>query len=61
MNGTIVILALAGLSAFFAGVVLASSGSRELGIALMGFGLLCQVLCLRQLRLAKGKGMRDAG
>ena len=57
---------LACLVGFGAGAYLSATGEREVGIILMGAGLLFQVLTLRQLRIArKGremqKGSDDAG
>ncbi|GMN01374.1 hypothetical protein [Erythrobacter sp. MTPC3] len=61
MNGAVIALAMAGLVGFFAGAYLAATGERPVGIALMGMGLIFQVLCLRQLKMAKTKDDRDAG
>jgi len=58
MNGAVLALMIAGLVGFGAGAYLAAAGSREVGIILMGGGLLFQVLTLRQLRAAK-KGAHD--
>jgi Zn-dependent membrane protease YugP len=58
MNGAVLALIIAGLVGFGAGAYLAATGSREVGIILMGGGLLFQVLTLRQLRAAK-KGAHD--
>ena len=59
-------LMIAGLVGFGAGAYLAATGSREIGIVLMGAGLLCQVLTLRQLKRAKVQtsgvsGAKDGG
>lgn len=56
MNGAVLALMIAGLVGFGAGAYLAATGSREVGIILMGGGLLFQVLTLRQLRAAKEQG-----
>ena len=56
MNGATIALAIAGLVGFFAGAYLAATGDREIGIVLMGGGLLFQVLCLRQLKIARTRG-----
>ena len=61
MNGAIVALLLAGLIGFGAGAYLSATGERTIGIALMAMGLIFQVLCLRQLKLARTKGNDDAG
>ncbi|MEM7664388.1 MAG: hypothetical protein AAF250_00895 [Pseudomonadota bacterium] len=53
MNGGTLVLAFVGLAGFFAGVYLSATGERTLGIALMGVGLLFQMLTLRQLKRAK--------
>lgn len=60
MNGGVLALMIAGLVAFGVGAYLSATGEREVGIVLMGAGLLFQVLTLRQLRLArKGQGHAD--
>lgn len=61
MNVGTIILAVAGLFCFLAGVYLAAEGNRTTGIALMSMGLIFQVVCLVQLKAAKNKGHRDAG
>ncbi|MDJ0642055.1 MAG: hypothetical protein QNJ15_04495 [Erythrobacter sp.] len=60
MNGGILALMIAGLVGFLAGAYLAATGERPVGIALMGLGLIFQVLTLRQLKAIK-KGSDDAG
>ncbi|MEP0190915.1 MAG: hypothetical protein ABJP70_09845 [Erythrobacter sp.] len=60
MNGGVLALMIAGLVGFLAGAYLAATGERALGIALMGMGLVFQVLTLRQLRQIK-KEPSDAG
>ena len=60
MNGAVLALMIAGLVGFLAGAYLAASGEREVGIILMGMGLIFQVLTLRQLRALK-KDRSDAG
>ena len=60
MNGGTLALMIAGLVGFGAGAYLAATGSREVGIVLMGGGLIFQVLTLRQLRAMKKDG-GDAG
>ena len=60
MNGGVFALMIAGLVGFGAGAYLAATGQREVGIVLMGGGLIFQVLTLRQLRAAK-KDDSDAG
>lgn len=60
MSGAVLALMIAGLACFGAGAYLSATGEREIGIGLMGAGLLFQVLTLRQLRLArKGQGHAD--
>lgn len=59
MNGAVLALMIAGLVGFGAGAYLSATGEREIGIVLMGAGLLFQVLTLRQLRLAR-KGQSHA-
>ena len=59
MNGGVLALMIAGLVGFLAGAYLAATGERPVGIALMGMGLIFQVLTLRQLRAIR-KGSDDA-
>lgn len=61
MNVGTLTLMIAGLLAFAGGAWLAGTGDRTSGIALMGLGLLFQVLTLRQLKRAKKKDIIDAG
>jgi hypothetical protein len=61
MNGAVIALMIAGLVGFGAGAYIASNGEREVGIIMMGIGLVFQVLTLRQLKLAKAKDSNDAG
>ena len=61
MNGATIAFAIAGLVGFFAGAYLAATGERPVGITLMAMGLMFQVLCLVQLKMAKKKDMDDAG
>ena len=61
MNASVLILMFAGLLGFGVGAYLAATGDRAEGIALMGMGLVFQVLTLRQLRMPKSKGSSDAG
>ena len=61
MSMSTIILAVAGLFCFFAGVYLSATGNRTTGIALMAMGLIFQVLCLKQLKQAKNKDLSDAG
>jgi Zn-dependent membrane protease YugP len=60
MNGGTLALMITGLVGFGAGAYLAATGSREVGIVLMGGGLIFQVLTLRRLRAMKKDGS-DAG
>ena len=61
MNGGILALMIAGLVGFLAGAYFAATGERIIGIALMGMGLVFQVLTLRQLKMARHKDDSDAG
>ena len=56
MSGGVIALMIAGLVGFAAGAYLSATGEREVGIILMGAGLLFQVLTLRQLRLSRKGG-----
>ena len=60
INGGVLALMIAGFVAFGGGAWLAATGSREVGIIMMGMGLIFQVLTLRQLKLAKAKDNGDA-
>ena len=53
MNGGTLALMIAGLVGFLAGAYLAATSERPVGIALMGMGLIFQVLTLRQLKMSK--------
>ncbi|WP_209347718.1 hypothetical protein [Pontixanthobacter sp. CEM42] len=48
-----ILYAICGLASFLIGAYNASAGERTLGIALMGIGLLFQVLALRGIRAAR--------
>ena len=61
MSRATILLMIGGLVGFGAGVGLSANGQRELGIALMGVGLVLQVLTLRQMKLARKKDANDAG
>ncbi len=61
MNTVTLAMMVAGLAAFAAGAMLAATGDRMLGIALMVAGLVLQVLTLRRLKKYKKKGSYDAG
>jgi len=61
MNIATLVLMVAGLAAFAAGAMIAATGDRFVGIALMAAGLVLQVLTLRQLKKHKKKGSIDAG
>ena len=66
MNGGVIALMLLGLAGFGVGAYLSASGEREIGIGLMGMGLVFQILTLRQLRMARKRtntreGSSDAG
>ncbi|QUL38629.1 hypothetical protein [Erythrobacter sp. JK5] len=60
MNGGTIALMIAGLVGFAGGAMIAATGSREVGIAMMVIGLVMQVLTLRQLKAAKKKESSDA-
>ena len=61
MNGGILALAFAGLLAFCVGAYIVATGERTLGVTFMGFGLMFQALCLRQLRMAKAADQAEEG
>ena len=61
MNGGARSLTIPGRRGFGQGPRRAPTGDRQVGIVLMGAGLVFQVLTLRQLKLAKKRDMGDAG
>ena len=55
--GSVLLFAAAGLLGFLLGAYLAAAGDKQVGVALMGAGLVFQLLSLRQLKmLKKGDG-----
>lgn len=60
MNPLTLLLAILGLSGFALGVVLSATGMIEMGVILMGLGLVFQVISLVRIKRAKTKGGSDA-
>ena len=53
MNPVTLLLAILGLSGFALGAVLSATGRLEMGVILMGLGLVFQVISLARLKRAK--------
>jgi hypothetical protein len=60
MNPVTLLLAVLGLTGFALGAVLTVIGPFEMGVILMGLGLVFQVISLVRLKRAKTKGGSDA-
>ena len=60
MNPLTLLLAILGLSGFALGAVLSATGMIEMGVILMGLGLVFQVISLVRLKRAKQKDSSDA-
>ena len=60
MNPLTLLLAILGLSGFALGAVLSATGMIEMGVILMGLGLVFQVISLVRLKRAKKKDSSDA-
>lgn len=58
MNGLTLLVAILGLTGFAGGAVLSVTGEKEMGVVLMGAGLVFQVISLVRLRRAKAKGLQ---
>jgi Zn-dependent membrane protease YugP len=56
MNPLTLALAVLGLTGFALGAVLTATGMLEMGVILMGLGLVFQVISLVRLKRAKAKG-----
>ncbi len=60
MNPLTLLFAILGLTGFAAGAVLSATGALEMGVILMGLGLVFQVISLVRLKRAK-KAAREEG
>jgi Zn-dependent membrane protease YugP len=58
MNPLTLALAILGLTGFASGAVLTATGPYEMGVILMGLGLVFQVISLVRIKRAKNKGMQ---
>lgn len=58
MNPLTLLLAILGLTGFALGAVLSATGPYEMGVVLMGLGLVFQVISLVRIKRAKNKGMQ---
>ncbi len=59
MNGLTLLLTIFGLTGFALGAVLSVTGPNEMGVILMGLGLLFQVISLVRIRRAKAKANNE--
>lgn len=59
MNGLTLLFAILGLTGFAGGAVLSVMGSKEMGVVLMGLGLVFQVISLACIRRAKAKANNE--
>ena len=60
MNPLTLLFAILGLTGFAAGAVLTATGPFEMGVILMGLGLMFQVISLVRIKRAKGEASSDA-
>ena len=60
MNPLTLLLAILGLSGFALGAVLSATGRLEMGVILMGLGLVFQVISLVRLKRAKTRDGSNA-
>lgn len=60
MNPLTLLFAILGLTGFAAGAVLSATGGLEMGVILMGLGLVFQVISLVRIKRAK-KAAREEG
>ena len=58
MNPLTLLFAILGLTGFALGAVLTATGSYEMGVIIMGLGLVFQVISLVRIKRAKAKGMQ---
>lgn len=56
MNPLTLLFAILGLSGFALGAVLSATGASEMGVILMGMGLVFQVISLVRLKRSKQQG-----
>ncbi len=61
MNPVTLLLAILGLSGFAFGAVLSATGQLEMGVILMGLGLVFQVISLVRIKRAKTRDGSNAG
>jgi Zn-dependent membrane protease YugP len=60
MNPVTLAFAILGLTGFAMGAVLSATGPYDMGVILMGLGLMFQVISLVRIKRAKTKGGSDA-
>ncbi len=56
MNGLTLLFGILGLTGFAIGAVLSATGPYEMGVILMGLGLMFQVISLVRIKRAKQQG-----
>lgn len=59
MNPLTLLFAILGLTGFAAGAVLTATGPFEMGVILMGLGLVFQVISLVRIKRAKAKANKE--
>ena len=59
MNPVTLALAILGLTGFALGAVLSATGQLEMGVILMGLGLVFQVISLARLKRAKARANNE--
>jgi Zn-dependent membrane protease YugP len=60
MNSVTLAFAILGLTGFALGAVLSATGPYDMGVILMGLGLMFQVISLVRIKRAKTKGGSNA-
>ena len=58
MDGLTLFFAILGLTGFALGAILTATGPYEMGVIIMGLGLVFQTISLVRIRRAKAKGMQ---
>ncbi len=60
MNGLTLLFAILGITGFAGGAVLSVTGQNEMGVVLMGLGLVFQVISLVRIKRAKKRDGSNA-
>lgn len=58
MNPLTLLFAIMGITGFALGAILSATGPYEMGVILMGLGLVFQVISLVRIKRAKAKGQQ---